>query len=128
MSTDEEGPLLPTSPSRLPNVVAQQLRGFDGSMSDDWETASHQSILNTSYGRGSEATGPVSTVLGNRGSTDSTAAITPSGALTGVGSAESQHIVSTSEGIGDERTGVDKEKEEKSELTSPFKTWLCLVS
>jgi hypothetical protein len=118
-STDEEGPILPTSPPRLPNVVAQQFRGFDGSISDDWETASQQSILNTSYGRGSEATGPVSTaMLGIRGSTDSTAAITPSGALIGVGLAGSQHIVSTTVGIGDGRTGVDTtEKEEKNELT-----------
>ena len=59
--------------------------------------------------------------MSNSVSTDSTtAAITTSGALVGDGSAGSQHIVSSSVGIGDGRLGVDMgEREiEKNELTS----------
>jgi hypothetical protein len=124
LSTDEEGIQSPLQ------IVANHLNNQhispplnnnnnndDGSMSDDFELASQQSLLNnTSQGHGNEAMDPVSQMSlsqmeNNRVNANSVvAAITPSGALIGVGSAGSQQIVSTSVGIGHGRTGHDGER------------------
>jgi hypothetical protein len=139
MSTDEELSQ-PQSPIPYLQITTKQQSDSQGSTSTDdnntyfWERSSMGAKLNSSQGRG-KATDPevsrrmssanlqagVTASLTFRVSTDSTTAtITTSGALVGDGSAGSQHIVSTSVGIGDGRTGVDTEKEGKNELTSPM--------